>query len=134
MEWLRDSIRRDVATGFYDEDAILTHAIDSFQDEFEPDELRREAQRLLRIALTEQEEAQRNWPARTDCVGWTMPLRRWRQTASSPASISPVAGPAAQARYGARSTRRRRTEGRHGAMPSIMCRTRNPRRRAMGSF
>lgn len=65
--WLRDMIRRDVASGFYDEDAVLTNAIASFEDEFEPDALRREAQRLLRAALADHAEAQRNWPARTDC-------------------------------------------------------------------
>jgi len=65
--WLRESIRNDVATGFYDEDAILTHAADSFEEEFEPAELRREAQRLLREALADHKEARRTWPARTDC-------------------------------------------------------------------
>jgi len=65
--WLRDSIRRDVASGFYDEDAVLTNAIASFEDEFDPDVLRREAQRLLREALAEHAEAERGWPARTDC-------------------------------------------------------------------
>lgn len=67
IDWLRESIRRDVATGFYDEDAILTHAVDSFEEEFEPAELRRESQRLLREALAEHKAAQRGWPARTDC-------------------------------------------------------------------
>ena len=66
-DWLRESIRRDVSTGFYDEDAILTHAVDAFEEEFEPAELRREAQRLLREALAEHKQAQRTWPARTDC-------------------------------------------------------------------
>ena len=65
--WLRDSIRRDVATGFYDEDAILTQAVESFEDEIELTILRREAQRLLREARIDHDEAQRGWPARTDC-------------------------------------------------------------------
>jgi len=65
--WLRDSIRSDVASGFYDEDAILTQAIDSYADEIDPAVLRREAQRLLREARAEHDEAQRGWPARTDC-------------------------------------------------------------------
>jgi len=65
--WLRDSIRSDVASGFYDEDAILTQAIDSYADEMDPVVLRREAQRLLREALVDHGEAQRGWPARTDC-------------------------------------------------------------------
>jgi len=65
--WLRDSIRSDVASGFYDEDAILTQAIDSYAGEMDPVVLRREAQRLLREALVDHDEAQRGWPARTDC-------------------------------------------------------------------
>lgn len=67
IDWLRDSIRGDVASGFYDEDAILTRAADSFEDEFDPAVLRSEAQRLLRAALAEYREAQRGWPERTDC-------------------------------------------------------------------
>ena len=67
LGWLRDSIWRDVASGFYDEDAILTQAIESFDGEIDPAVLRREAQRLLREVLIEHDEAQRGWPARTDC-------------------------------------------------------------------
>lgn len=65
--WLNDSIRSDVASGFYDEDAILRNAIDSFEGEIDPAVLRREAQRLLRQALVEHDEAQRDWPEWTDC-------------------------------------------------------------------
>jgi hypothetical protein len=65
--WLRDSIRSDVASGFHDEDAVLLRAMDSFGEEFDPTQLRSEAQRLLREALAEHREAQRSWPARTDC-------------------------------------------------------------------
>lgn len=65
--WVRDSIRCEVASGFYDEDSILTRAMDSFEEELDPAVLRREVQRLLREALVEQEAAQRGWPARTDC-------------------------------------------------------------------
>ncbi|HSX56920.1 MAG TPA: hypothetical protein VLG14_16555 [Sphingomonas sp.] len=65
--WVRDMIRRDVAGGFYDEDAILTNAATAFEDEFEPAELRRAAQRLLREALADHARAERDWPARTDC-------------------------------------------------------------------
>lgn len=67
IAWLRDSIRRDVATGFYDEDAILVQAVASFEEEFDPPVLRREAQQLLREALAEHREAERDWPERTDC-------------------------------------------------------------------
>jgi len=64
---LGDSIRRDVASGFYDEDAILTHAAASFEKDLDAAVLRREAQRVLREALAVHKEAQRRWPARTDC-------------------------------------------------------------------
>ncbi|WCM26426.1 hypothetical protein NDN01_20860 [Sphingomonas sp. QA11] len=67
IDRLRDQIRRDVATGFYDEDVILVQAVASFEEEFDPPVLRREAQRLLREALLEHSEAQRGWPERTDC-------------------------------------------------------------------
>jgi hypothetical protein len=65
--WLRDSIRRDVASGFYDEDAVLTHAVDSFEDDFDPAVLRAQAQRLLREALADHKRDERSWPDRTDC-------------------------------------------------------------------
>lgn len=66
-EWVRDQIRRDVASGFYDEDAILTNASDAFADDLSPDELRPLAQKLLRQALAEQRAAERLWPDETDC-------------------------------------------------------------------
>ena len=66
-EWVRDQIRRDVASGFYDEDAILTNAADAFEDEFTPEELRPLAQQMLRQALAEQRAAERHWPDETDC-------------------------------------------------------------------
>ena len=64
---VRDQIRRDVASGFYDEDAILTNAADAFADDMAPEELRPLAQKLLRQALAEQRAAERRWPAETDC-------------------------------------------------------------------
>lgn len=66
-DMLGEHIRRDVAAGFYDEDAILTNAAAAFEDEIDAATLRREAQRLLRAALAEQAEAMRDWPERTDC-------------------------------------------------------------------
>lgn len=65
--WLRDQIRRDVAAGFYDADAILTNAIDAFADEIDPATLRREAQGMLREAMAEHAAAQAGWPPLTDC-------------------------------------------------------------------
>jgi hypothetical protein len=66
-EWVRDQIRRDVASGFYDEDAILTNAADAFADDFTPEALRPLAQQALRQALAEQRAAERHWPDETDC-------------------------------------------------------------------
>jgi hypothetical protein len=66
-EWVRDQIRRDVASGFYDEDAILTNAADAFGEDLSPGELRPLAQKLLRQALAEQRAAERHWPDETDC-------------------------------------------------------------------
>lgn len=65
--WLRDHIKREVASGFYDEDTILTHAMDSFEDEFDPAFLRGEAQRLLREEIAAHARDQQDWPVRTDC-------------------------------------------------------------------
>ena len=65
--WLRDSIRRDVAIGFDDEDVILQNAAVNYEDEIEQPRLRNAAQRLLREALAEQAEAELHWPERTDC-------------------------------------------------------------------
>lgn len=66
-EWVRDQICRDVASGFYDEDAILTNAADAFADDLDPEELRPLAQQALRKALAEQRAAERRWPDETDC-------------------------------------------------------------------
>lgn len=66
-DWVRDQIRRDVASGFYDEDAILTNAADAFADDLTPDELRPMAQQALREALAEQRAAEPHWPDETDC-------------------------------------------------------------------
>jgi hypothetical protein len=67
VEWVRDHIRRDVASGFYDEDTILTHAVESFEDEFDPAFLRGTAQRMLREEMAAHARDQQDWPARTDC-------------------------------------------------------------------
>lgn len=67
VEDLRDQIRRDVAGGFLDEDAILQNASDMFEGELEPALTQREAPRLLREALVEHAGFERAWPAQTDC-------------------------------------------------------------------
>jgi hypothetical protein len=65
--WLRDHIKRDVASGFYDEDMILVRAVDSFEDEFDRAFLNGEAQRMLREEIAAHARDQQGWPARTDC-------------------------------------------------------------------
>lgn len=60
-------IHREVASGYYDEDAILTSTMEIFADEMEMSALRPTTQRLLRAALSEQRTAQRGWPTYTDC-------------------------------------------------------------------
>lgn len=64
---LRDFIRREVAGGFYDDDAVLRNAVEVHEGEIEPALLRSEAQRLLRITLAEHRLAQSGWPTHTDC-------------------------------------------------------------------
>lgn len=67
LDDLRDQIRRDVASGFMDEDAILQSASDMFEDELDPAVTQREAPRLLREALAEHTAFERSWPPQTDC-------------------------------------------------------------------
>ena len=67
LDDLRDQIRRDVAGGFLDEDAILQSAMDVFEGELDPAVTQREAPRLLREALAEHAEFARAWPPQTDC-------------------------------------------------------------------
>lgn len=64
---LRDQIRRNVAEGFMDEDAILRNAADIFEEDMDPALVRREAPGLLRQALAGQASAERSWPSQTDC-------------------------------------------------------------------
>lgn len=64
---LRDFIRREVAGGFYDDDAVLRNAVEAFRDAFDADTLRSNAQALLRDALRAHRAAQASWPAETDC-------------------------------------------------------------------
>jgi hypothetical protein len=64
---LRDHIRRDVANGFLDEDAILTGVVEIFEEDMDPELVRREAPGLLRTALAEHALDERKWPAQTDC-------------------------------------------------------------------
>lgn len=64
---LRDLVRRDVAGGFFDDDAILTNANDVFEEELPRPLLRVEASAALRAALAEHRAAERDWSDMTDC-------------------------------------------------------------------
>lgn len=64
---LRDLVRRDVASGFFDDDAVLTNANDVFEEELPRPLLRIEASAALRAALADHRAAEENWPDMTDC-------------------------------------------------------------------
>jgi len=65
--WLRDRMRGDIASGFYDESEILQNAQDAFEDEFEAKELAELTAAMLGELLDEHREAERAWPVETDC-------------------------------------------------------------------
>lgn len=67
IEALRAQVRRDVAGGFYDDDAILTNANQQFEEELPRPVLRRQASAALRQALAEHRAAEETWPGLTDC-------------------------------------------------------------------
>ncbi len=60
-------MRRDVAGGFFDDDAILTNANDMFEEELPRPLLRVEASAALRVALAEHRAAEQAWSETTDC-------------------------------------------------------------------
>jgi hypothetical protein len=67
VDALRRQVRRDVAGGFYDDDAILTNANQQFEEELPRPLLRRQASAALREALARHRAAEICWPAITDC-------------------------------------------------------------------
>ncbi|MBN2972358.1 hypothetical protein JW805_10060 [Roseomonas aeriglobus] len=67
LDDLRDFIRRDVAGGFFDDDAVLRNAVEVYADEIDADTLRVSAQAYLRDALRDHRAAQAGWPEETDC-------------------------------------------------------------------
>lgn len=67
LDDLRDFIGREVAGGYYDDDAVLRNAADIYADELEPDTLRTMAQAYLREALVAHRAEQAGWPEETDC-------------------------------------------------------------------
>ena len=66
MGWVRDRVRRDVASGYYASDEIIRNAVYDVGDEMPAEEAEREARRLLPVALAEHSAEQANWPERTD--------------------------------------------------------------------
>lgn len=64
---LRDHVRREVAGGYYDDDAILTNAHALFGDDLPADQLRHAASAALRAALADHRAAERDWHDATDC-------------------------------------------------------------------
>jgi hypothetical protein len=67
IEEVSGYIRRDVAGGFAELDAIVPNALEVVGDEYPADELRPHAERVLREAVAAQARAERSWPAVTDC-------------------------------------------------------------------
>ena len=64
---LRESIERDVAAGFLSPEDVVESAIDYLSDEVDPERLRPAAERLTASALAAHAEAEKTWPAVTDC-------------------------------------------------------------------
>jgi hypothetical protein len=70
FEDLREQIRRDVANGFLDEDAILANAqdlIDEYAEDMDADLVRREALMMLYEALADHLQEEKGWTDATDC-------------------------------------------------------------------
>ena len=59
-------IRRDVASGFAKLDEIVPNALEVMSDDYDADELRPHAQRVLEEAVEEQLRREAQWPAVTD--------------------------------------------------------------------
>lgn len=67
MADLRRLTARELAGGFKTHEEILDYLCDSFEDEAEPEELRRVVPPILETLSAEHEAAKRSWPLRTDC-------------------------------------------------------------------
>jgi hypothetical protein len=59
-------IRRDVASGFAKLDEIVPNALEVVSDDYDSEELRPHAQRVLNEAVEEQRRREAQWPAVTD--------------------------------------------------------------------
>jgi hypothetical protein len=67
LKEMRDSIRREVAAGFDDPDDIIEGVVERFSDQADEEELRPQAERLIRQAVRAHLRAQATWPKTTDC-------------------------------------------------------------------
>lgn len=67
LEEMRALIRRDLAAGFHDPDSIASGAVEMFEDQVDPALLDPQARAFLREELAALAEAQKAWPAETDC-------------------------------------------------------------------
>ena len=101
LEWVRDRIRRDIASGYYDSEQIVENARNDVGDELPADVAESEARRLLPIMLAEHVEAQANWPERTDydrlaaafsCCGTCGSAEIWDELEAVRAAGGPVSG------------------------------------------
>lgn len=67
LDELRSYIERDVTAGFLTAEEIVQSAVDVLEEEADLVLLTVEAQRICAEAFRQHVEAQRNWPAVTDC-------------------------------------------------------------------
>jgi hypothetical protein len=67
LDDIHEQVRRDVTAGFYDEDEILRGAIDMYEGEIDASLAASHARQCLAEALAAHAEAQKSWPAATDC-------------------------------------------------------------------
>lgn len=64
---LREIIETEVAAGFLEEREVVESAVEMFEDEADPVQLRAAATRLTEVMFAAHARAQANWPAVTDC-------------------------------------------------------------------
>jgi hypothetical protein len=67
LKEMRETINRDVAAGFRDPDDIVEGVVEMLADQYDEDELRPDAERLLRRAVKAHQRDQATWSATTDC-------------------------------------------------------------------
>jgi hypothetical protein len=67
LEELAAYMTRDIASGFYDAEQIVSLAADVMGDEFPDGGAEREARRMLPELIARHRAAESSWPAQTDC-------------------------------------------------------------------